>query len=25
MSDTPTLGRYAEIPADRMTPQQRKG
>ena len=25
MSDTPTFGRYAEIPADRMTPAQREG
>lgn len=25
MSDTPTFGRYAEIPVDRMTPQQREG
>src|ERR1700674_6120637 len=25
MSDTPTFGRYAEIPVDRMTPEQREG
>jgi len=25
MSDTPTFGRYAEIPLDRMTPEQREG
>jgi 4-carboxymuconolactone decarboxylase len=25
MSDTPTFGRYAEIPEDKMTPEQRKG
>jgi 4-carboxymuconolactone decarboxylase len=25
MSDTPTFGRYAEIPVDRMTPAQREG
>jgi 4-carboxymuconolactone decarboxylase len=25
MSDAPTLGRYAEIPVDRMTPAQREG
>ena len=25
MSDMPTFGRYAEIPADRMTPEQRQG
>src|SRR5215510_13781753 len=25
MSDTPTFGRYAEIPLDRMTPEQRDG
>jgi len=25
MSDTPTFGRYAEIPVDRMTPEQRAG
>jgi 4-carboxymuconolactone decarboxylase len=25
MSDTPTFGRYAEIPVDQMTPEQREG
>ena len=25
MSDTPTFGRYAEIPVDKMTPEQQKG
>jgi 4-carboxymuconolactone decarboxylase len=25
MSDAPTFGRYAEIPVDRMTPEQQKG
>jgi 4-carboxymuconolactone decarboxylase len=25
MSDTPTFGRYAEIPVDQMTPEQRDG
>jgi 4-carboxymuconolactone decarboxylase len=25
MSDTPTFGRYAEIPVDKMTPEQREG
>ena len=25
MSDTPTFGRYAEIPVDQMTPEQRAG
>jgi len=25
MSDAPTFGRYAEIPVDRMTPEQREG
>jgi len=25
MSDTPTFGRYAEIPVDQMTPEQQKG
>jgi 4-carboxymuconolactone decarboxylase len=25
MSDAPTFGRYAELPADRMTPEQREG
>jgi 4-carboxymuconolactone decarboxylase len=25
MSDTPTFGRYAEIPVDKMTPAQREG
>ena len=25
MSDTPTFGRYTEIPVDRMTPEQREG
>jgi 4-carboxymuconolactone decarboxylase len=25
MSDTPTFGRYAELPVDRMTPEQQKG
>lgn len=25
MTDTPTFGRYAEIPVDRMTPEQREG
>jgi 4-carboxymuconolactone decarboxylase len=25
MSDTPTFGRYAELPVDRMSPQQREG
>src|SRR5437899_9783056 len=25
MSDAPTFGRYAEIPVDRMTPDQMKG
>jgi 4-carboxymuconolactone decarboxylase len=25
MSDNPTFGRYAEIPVDRMTPEQREG
>jgi len=25
MSDTPTFGRYAELPVDRMTPEQREG
>ena len=25
MSDTPTFGRYAEIPVDRMTAEQREG
>jgi 4-carboxymuconolactone decarboxylase len=25
MSDVPTFGRYAEIPVDRMTPEQREG
>ena len=25
MSDTPTFGRYAEIPYDRMTPEQQEG
>lgn len=25
MSDTPTFGRYAEIPVDQMTPDQREG
>src|SRR6266498_2708225 len=25
MSDTPTFGRYTEIPVDRMTPPQREG
>ena len=25
MSDAPTFGRYAEIPIDRMTPEQREG
>ena len=25
MSDTPTFGRYAEIPVDEMTPEQREG
>ena len=25
MSDTPTFGRYAEIPFDRMTPEQQEG
>jgi 4-carboxymuconolactone decarboxylase len=25
MSDTPTFGRYAEIPVDHMTPEQREG
>jgi 4-carboxymuconolactone decarboxylase len=25
MTDTPTFGRYAEIPVDKMTPEQREG
>jgi len=25
MPDTPTFGRYAEIPYDRMTPEQQEG
>jgi len=25
MSNAPTFGRYAEIPVDRMTPEQREG
>ena len=25
MSDAPTFGRYAEIPVDKMTPEQREG
>ena len=25
MTDTPTFGRYAEVPVDRMTPEQRAG
>jgi 4-carboxymuconolactone decarboxylase len=25
MTDTPTFGRYAEIPFDRMTPEQQEG
>jgi len=25
MSETPTFGRYAEIPYDKMTPEQQKG
>jgi 4-carboxymuconolactone decarboxylase len=25
MSDTPTFGRYVELPLDRMTPEQREG
>jgi 4-carboxymuconolactone decarboxylase len=25
MADTPTFGRYAEIPFDRMTPEQQEG
>jgi len=25
MADTPTFGRYAEIPVDKMTPEQREG
>ncbi len=25
MSDTPTFGRYAEIPVDKMTPEQKEG
>jgi len=25
MTDTPTFGRYSEIPVDRMTPEQREG
>ena len=25
MSDAPTFGRYAEIPVDRMTAEQREG
>jgi 4-carboxymuconolactone decarboxylase len=25
MTDMPTFGRYAEIPVDRMTPEQREG
>ena len=25
MSDTPTFGRYAELPFDRMTPEQQEG
>ena len=25
MPDTPTFGRYAEIPFDRMTPEQQEG
>ena len=25
MTDTPTFGRYAEIPVDKMTPEQKEG
>jgi 4-carboxymuconolactone decarboxylase len=25
MAETPTFGRYAEIPYDRMTPEQQEG
>jgi len=25
VSETPTFGRYAEIPVDRMTPEQQEG